>query len=58
VVTTEVHCDKCGGLIEADRTELVVNCGPLRSKRGSFDYCLPCVRALEAWTTTPPEPGR
>lgn len=46
---TEVFCDKCGVKIEADRSLIRLETGPLRLARPEIDLCLGCARALMAW---------
>lgn len=46
---TEHFCDRCKVRIEADRTKLAIECGPLRGERPGFDLCLGCARALVGW---------
>lgn len=57
MTTVTVHCDRCGGRIDRDRTRLVMDCGtaPARwtldpvSGRPTIDVCPPCVEALALW---------
>jgi len=46
---TEVFCDKCGDRIEADRSLICLETGPLRGARPEFDLCPGCARAFVAW---------
>jgi hypothetical protein len=51
----EVSCDRCGGTVEAGRSRLVVESGPLRTRRSgaggepAIDPCPGCSEALLGW---------
>lgn len=40
------YCDACGTMIQADRSGLTVECGPLRSWTKRIDLCPACARRL------------
>lgn len=46
---TIVHCDRCLTRIEADRSLMNVECGPLRRLMPSIDLCGSCSDLLLGW---------
>ena len=49
-----VSCDRCRRIITADRTELTVESGPLRSRRETIDLCTECSTAQSRWLDANP----
>lgn len=56
MTTLLVHCDRCSAPIEEGRTELLIECGPLRIKRQAVDLCRECLGGFTRWLeVTEPE---
>jgi hypothetical protein len=50
-------CDRCGQVIESDRSPIEVKAGPMYAQRPTFDLCPGCIRSLKAWLDRAPEPA-
>lgn len=57
MTTLLVDCDRCGSRIEADRTKLTAEAGPLWARRPEIDLCPECSAALQAWLDGKPDDG-
>lgn len=53
MTTVTVYCDRCAARVEKDRTELCVECGPLRPNRDVIDLCGPCCADLTTFLAAP-----
>jgi hypothetical protein len=58
--TTTVRCDRCGTVIEANRSVVTLECGPAlpwspheRSGRPAVDLCDICLAGLVDWLSPP-----
>ena len=49
MMRTEVICDRCGNRIEAARSLIRLESGPLRDRLPTFDLCGRCQAALIGW---------
>jgi hypothetical protein len=50
---TRITCDRCAAPIPADRTKLLVECGPIRARRDTIDLCPVCCDRFEAFLRDP-----
>lgn len=51
-------CDRCSETIPADRTLVLIQCGPLRRSHPAADLCVSCAGDLAAFLSThPDDPG-
>ncbi len=52
MTTTIVHCDRCGEVVNEDRTKLLIDCGPHRTS-GPVDLCRICGNDWREWLAAP-----